>query len=184
MYLYFLPLAGETSSGSDHGREGQALFHETTIPIPTTDGGIEHTATRFLPAWEWLSLAARREVVLFPPQYLLLHLLAPILCPQGAAGDGVSSVEELERQSQQVQELVRTGEPPWADRVICPRMKKAASGQMVVDLSRVSPELEGTGARGEDDRVLLMSWEDGVPRDIEVKWRKDVAEAPGSSQKL
>ncbi|KAF2492114.1 hypothetical protein BU16DRAFT_104114 [Lophium mytilinum] len=87
MYLYFLPLPSSPSSSpsSPLPPSTTAAPHnlldpdETIIPTPTHDGGIEHTAARFLPAAKWLALARAARILLFPPQFFLLHLLAPYL---------------------------------------------------------------------------------------------------------
>jgi len=62
MYLYFLP----PSSASPSSSPGP---DELVIPAPTHDGGIEHTAARFLPPATWLHLA-RTNQVLFPTPVL------------------------------------------------------------------------------------------------------------------
>jgi 8-oxo-dGTP pyrophosphatase MutT (NUDIX family) len=84
MYIYFLPLnsvsptkkAALTGTPPGSGVEEE---DEIVIPNPTHDGGIEHTAARFLPPNKWIDLARQNRIILFPPQFFLTLLLAPYL---------------------------------------------------------------------------------------------------------
>ncbi|KAJ4364085.1 hypothetical protein N0V83_009540 [Neocucurbitaria cava] len=84
MYIYFLPLsstsptkhAAPAGTPPNAGLEEEA---EIVIPNPTHDGGIEHTAARFLPPNKWIDLARANRIILFPPQFFLTLLLSPYL---------------------------------------------------------------------------------------------------------
>lgn len=169
MYVYFLPL----SSGMNRGGEGVAgSTQETVVPNPTDDGGIEHTSARFLPAAEWLRLARRGDIILFPPQFVLLVLAARFL-PQPAAGQEFTG-EELERQRESLREFVRTS--GWADKVICPMwVANWGDGRRVLSLHDPGEEeLRREGLRGESEMVVLARFVKEGPRELEVRSREEV----------
>lgn len=163
------------------------------IPQPTHDGGKEHTAARFLPASEWIRLAQRNEIILFPPQLFLLQLIAPFLDPPQFVGGSVLSaikarlpytdpstpdVAELQQRRQRLREFVKTSEPPWGQKCISPVqiLRRKSDGRNVLNLEKPGAELEGSGRRGEKERVVLVNFKREGPRDVEVRWRKDVLE--------
>jgi hypothetical protein len=80
MYLYMLPLPSQCPPTNDLLQTSQ-----TIIPTPTHDGGLEHTAATFDDARAWLAKARAGEIILFPPQFYLLHLVADFLQPLSAA---------------------------------------------------------------------------------------------------
>ncbi|KAE8331752.1 hypothetical protein BDV39DRAFT_168513 [Aspergillus sergii] len=170
MYLYFLPLPLESDKSllSELPAEGE----REEIQIPTSDGGIEVTEARFLPASEWLRLAGSGEVVMFPPQILLLHLVSQFLDQAPRIND---SVDELRRRRAELVDFVHTGNPPWTDKCISPKMLKISSdGRTILALDHPGPELKGTDRRGEPDRVVLVKFAKGTARQVEVRWKKDV----------
>lgn len=170
MYLYFLPLPLESDKSllSELPAEGE----REEIQIPTSDGGIEVTEARFLPASEWLRLAGSGEVVMFPPQILLLHLVSQFL---DQAPRITNSVDELRRRRAELVDFVHTGSPPWTEKCISPKMLKMSSdGRAVLALDHPGPELKGTDRQGEPDRVVLVKFAKGTARQVEVRWKKDV----------
>lgn len=170
MYLYFLPLAQRLQDElpTDGDRE--------EIPIPTNDGGVEITEARFLRASEWLRLARAGKVMLFPPQFLLLHLVAGFLdppqpAPGPAPGPGTDTTE-LEKRRQALREFVHSGSPPWTEKCISPKMLKIGDdGRAVLALDQPGPELAGSGRRGETERVVLVRFRKGEAREVEVNWK-------------
>ena len=193
MYIYFLPLSHSFSGpalpeASDGIPGSETKKAEMKIPLPTSDGGIEHTSARFLPAADWLKLADQREIVLFPPQYLLLHLLMQFLSPLAAeegAVDEDALLGELQKQRDRVMEFVYSGDPPWTVKCICPKAKNIGQGQVVLEMDEPGPELAGTKRRGEEEMVLTLKFEQGVPRDIRVRLRHDVFPLnKGAAQRL
>lgn len=156
------------------------------IPAPTHDGGKEHTAARFLPPSTWLRLAQEGRIILFPPQFFLLHLLSPFLSPNNpSASTPIASHDELQRQRQAMLEFVKTGDPAWGKKCISPTAltlpygKRREDGRQVLGLDRPGPELDGK-RRGEQDRVVLVEFKKEGPRRVEVGWRKEVlAESRG-----
>ncbi|KAE8373240.1 putative NUDIX family hydrolase [Aspergillus bertholletiae] len=168
MYLYFLPLPLESDKSllSELPAEGEE-FH-----IPTSDGGIEVTEAKFLPASEWLRLAGSGEVIMFPPQIVLLHLVSQFLDQEPRIA---TSMEELRRRRAELVDFVHTGSPPWTEKCISPKMLKIASdGRTVLALDHPGPELKDTDRKGEPDRVVLVKFAKGTALQVEVRWKKDV----------
>jgi hypothetical protein len=172
MYLYFLPLSA--SNGTPNGNVGISSLtsgSETLIPTPTSDGGKEHTAAQFLAAREWLAQANRGEIILFPPQYLLLTLAGQFLTPE----DRLYSNDELAAQRQQLIDFAHTGSPPWTDKCISPRgvMFRKQDGRAVLALDKPGPEVEMLDRKGDDERVVLVKFSKQGPREVEVMLKKD-----------
>lgn len=170
MYLYFLPLPFEPDK--QLLQEIPAEGEREQIQIPTSDGGIEITEATFLPASEWLQKAGRGEIILFPPQYLLLHLTAQFLDKEPRPLD---SVGEMGKRRRELVDFVHSGSPPWTDMCISPKMLKMTSdGRTALALDHPGPELKDTHRRGESDRVVLVKFAKGSARKVEVHWKKDI----------
>ena len=166
MYLYFLPLKSTSLPLSD----GSPAPSVVTIPNPTSDGGLEHTAARFLPASEWISMAQSDEIILPPPQYLLLHLLSNFL------QSDTNKTSNFAQQREELLDFVHSGDPPWTEKCISPRwlMMMQADGRAVFGLDRPGKELEGSGKKGDSERVMLAKFDQGGARNVEVRWKKDM----------
>lgn len=171
MYIYFLPVA-KTGSSSTAGP--LPVSSEALIPTPTSDGGIEHTTARFLPPSTWLSMSRAGEIMLFPPQFFLLHLLSPFLSPKNVPN--VLDPEELSRQREAVVDFVKSGDPPWGEKCMSPigLFWKGSDGRAVLGLDKPGPELEGSNRKGDPERVVLVEFRKEGPRKVEVAWKKDV----------
>lgn len=199
MYLYFLPLAptaaaaAAASSEKAVAEEGEEEEEEEGgLHFPTPDGGVEHTAASFKHASEWLDLALRREIVLFPPQFFLLSLIAGFLQPLP------TSVRErqvlLRTQRQKLREWVeRDGDPPWRDKCISPNPIKREKGKwLIMGMSDPGPEVESLGRKGDRERVLRVELDKETergrerPRPVEVCWRRDLfgEEGKGKGAKI
>lgn len=164
MYLYFLPLPLESEK-----RLLEEIPEREELQVPTSDGGIEVTEARFLPATEWLRLAQKGEIILFPPQFLLLHLVAEFL---DKAPRPVDSPAELERRRAALTEFVYSGSPPWTEKCISPKMMKMGEdGRVVLALDHPGPELKGSDRRGESERVIMVRFKKGEAREVEVAWK-------------
>ncbi|PYH49105.1 NUDIX hydrolase [Aspergillus saccharolyticus JOP 1030-1] len=171
MYLYFLPLPADAEAATPVLDEVPSEGQREEIHIPTSDGGVEVTEARFLAASEWLRLAQSGEIILFPPQFLLLHLVAGFLDKEPR---GVESVQELRRRRAELVEFVHSGQPTWAEKCISPKMLRIASdGRTVLALDQPGPELRGTAKQGETERVVLVKFAKGEARNLEVRWKKD-----------
>ncbi|KAL2363682.1 hypothetical protein RJZ56_003389 [Blastomyces dermatitidis] len=166
MYLYFLPLSSESKSiiGSE----------ESEVQAPTSDGGIEITEARFLPASEWLRLAKNGNAIMFPPQVFLLSFVAQFLERPGENATDVSKEESARRRSEFV-DFVHSGSPPWTDKYISPvAIGQVPDGRNILTLDYVGPELQGSGKKGEPDRVVLVRFRKEGPREVEIRWRIEV----------
>jgi hypothetical protein len=176
MYIYFLPLAQSS---------GKNLSSEVVIPVPTSDGGVEHTAALFASCKEWLEQATRNDIILFPPQYYLMDLLAPFLRLSSIP----LSTEELQAQRDAVLEFLKgDGDGKgvkWADKVMSPvgLLMRKSDGRSVLGLDKPGPELKESGRRGDEKRVVLVKFSMEGPRNVEVRLRKDILEEEKASGK-
>lgn len=164
MFLYFLPLEQKVPD-LEHGRSA-------LTSTPTSDGGLEVIATEFLPAKAWLEKAKSGEIMLYPPQYLLLYLIAREFdSVETRASDFLSA------QRERLLFLLEQGSPPWKDKYISPRMRgnRHADGRLVLDLDRPGFELEETEHKGEKNLLMLANFgKDGV-RNVEVITREAIS---------
>jgi hypothetical protein len=165
MYLYFLPLS--LHNGSVPGLNESEK--ESLVPAPTHDGGREHTAAQFRPVEEWLADARAGELILFPPQFFLMYLLAQHFTP------GTHDNVTLQQQRDAVRAFVHTGSPPWTEKCISPLalMRLEEDGRQILSLEKPGPELEGSNREGERDYVVALKFKKEGPRQIEVMSRPD-----------
>jgi hypothetical protein len=177
MYIYFLPLT-QTSA--------QNIKSEAVIPVPTSDGGLEHTAALFAPCKLWLDQATKNEIILFPPQYYLMYLLSSFLLPSATP----LPIEELQKQRDGVMEFLNgDGDGKgvkWADKVMSPvgLLMRKSDGRSVLALDKPGPELKDSGRRGDEKRVVLVKFSKEGPRNVEVRLRKDVLDEENGNAKL
>lgn len=209
MYLYMLPLS-QPSSSSDLLSEDQAL-----IPAPTHDGGLEHTAAAFDNTHTWLARARAGDIILFPPQFYLLHLIAGFFPPpppppppshsrsrsrsspaaaaaaaaENHAAEQPTPTASLNQRAALLAFLARTPTShlrdgantraiPWSQKVMSPSMlfvrRRGGDGRVVLGLDKPGPELRGSGRGGDAERVVLVRFESGGPREVEVRDREEV----------
>lgn len=165
MYLYFLPIS-QNSIGP------LSTATEAVIPPPTHDGGLEHTAARFLSPKEWLDLAKTGEVILYPPQYTLLYLISQFLDP---TVPNALLPETLKQQRKEMKEFIRGGDPPWGKACISPVFGgRVADGRQILSLHSPLSELKGTDRTGPKDYVVLVRRTKAGLRDLDVVLRKDL----------
>jgi hypothetical protein len=96
IYLYSLPMSAippcevdpEIYASSDSTQPARA----STATSP--DGGLEITAAKFFTARTWLRLARSDDIVVNPPQFLLLHLISHFL-DRDAAADPNLRIQQL-----------------------------------------------------------------------------------------
>ncbi|KAI4143894.1 MAG: hypothetical protein LQ341_002789 [Variospora aurantia] len=165
MYIYFLPL--EVRGGIPQ------MLH-----VPTSDGGVEHTEAEFLPAREWLARAQADKIILFPPQFFLLSLVADFLgTTPGSEEDaeGLLSTQRLQAQREALLDFVKSGDPPWGEKCISPSPLRKDGKELIMGLNEPGPELEGTDRKGDDERVIWVRFKgkDGTSG-LNVGWRTDV----------
>lgn len=158
MYVYFLP-------------KDTAGAAKTDITA-STDGGIEHVTLRFATATEWLRLARTGQVIMFPPQVYLLHLLAPLL-DHGTHTD-------LEADERAARMFVTSGIPLWSGMCICPVAIQDADfegvkdGRVVLSLAHAGPEMGDRGS-GDAERVVLVDMSSRTgPSRLEIVERTSV----------
>ncbi|KAF2748523.1 hypothetical protein M011DRAFT_466917 [Sporormia fimetaria CBS 119925] len=207
MYLYFLPLGSvsptkHAAPSSTPPSSGLAEEDEIVIPNPTHDGGIEHTAARFLPPNKWIDLARQNRIILFPPQFFLTLMLAPYLSPTVTSPSSpVPDTATLQLERERLLDFInkpRTyhGEPEvsFAEACISPLVlgqgqygenKQDGVGGVdkhtaVLDLYNPGSEVkkQGLGRRGIREWVVTTKFKGEGPRDVDVRKRDDVLGAP------
>jgi 8-oxo-dGTP pyrophosphatase MutT (NUDIX family) len=200
MYIYFLPLGSvsptkRAAGGLEGAGEGE---DELVIPKPTHDGGIEHTAARFLPPNKWIDLARQNRIILFPPQFFLTLLLAPYLSATVTSPSSPTpSLAELQREREKVMEFLRKprvyeGRPevPFAEACISPIvLGKGQYGEnaqdgvggvdkhtavLVLDQPGREVDAQGLGRRGIREWVVTTKFKGEGPRDVDVRKREEV----------
>ena len=152
MYLYFVPVA----------EEGNASVQ------PTSDR-LENTEAVFRRAGEWVELSRRGEIILFPPQFLLLSLVGGWL-----DGGGEGSVEGRREGLRAFVE--REG---WGEKYISPLSLGhdiLGDGRTVLGIDKPGLELVGSGLSGDKERVVLVSFRKEGPRKVDWGWRREVME--------
>jgi hypothetical protein len=189
MYLYFLPTSKSASGVNDALAEAAESEAEVRIPTPTTDGGKEHTTARFLPASAWCRLAQEGRLIMFPPQFFLLHLVAQYLdgldAPSAYGSLSRAPLEraELEARRKRLFEFVKSGSPAWTDMCISPGpvplSKKREDGRSVMGLHRPGLELEQAGLKREGckDYFVLTAFSKEGPRNLAVITREEALQA-------
>ncbi|PSN65137.1 hypothetical protein BS50DRAFT_589578 [Corynespora cassiicola Philippines] len=205
MYIYFLPLGSGSGSGGAKGAgaappsSGLDDEAEIVIPHPTHDGGIEHTAARFLPPNKWIDLARQNRVILFPPQFFLTWLLAKYLSPTVTSAQSVvPGVAELQRERERLMEFLEgprvfegVEEESFATACISPVvLGKGEYGQvdqdgvgkgvdkytavLVLDKPGKEAEEQGVKRRGLREWVVTTKFKGEGPRDVDVRRRDEV----------
>lgn len=195
MYLYFMPLAESPSAGAGAG--GSGPVDVDVVQTPTPDGGVEHTAATFADASEWLRRQRRGEIVLFPPQCYLLSLVAEVFGSVSPGSVGHDLEARYAAQRRALMEFVRRTPTaaseaaaaggggkalhpsaliPWSEKVMSPHTLfiRDSDDRIVLGIDKPGPELKGSGAGGDFERVVLVKFAKGGPRDVEVRGREDV----------
>jgi hypothetical protein len=176
MYVYFLPLT-QTSAAN--------ISSKAVIPVPTSDGGLEHTAALFASCKQWLDQATKNEIILFPPQFYLMWLLSPFLSVSAAP----LGTEELQKQRDGVLEFLNgDGDGKgvkWADKVMSPVaiLLRQSDRKAVLALDKPGPELKDSGRSGDEKRVVLVTFSKEGPRNVEVRLKKDVLDEERAATK-
>ena len=146
---------------------------------PSSDE-VETMAPEYRTAREWLSAARGGEVILFPPQFILLHLISEYLDVEEVGKAGVYGrvdAAEVVARRRRLYEFITTDKSPvvWGDKYISPIGRgTAADGRSVLQLGGVGPELKGSGLVGDESRVVLVQFQKEGPRKLEVRMKKDV----------
>lgn len=187
MYLYFLPIPPPWSLKSNPSAISQSpplpQPRSNAIHKPTSDGGIEHTAAEFLPPSEWLSLYRSYKILLFPPQFFLLHLISPFLSPSpsslhhsslGSLPPNNVDIPTIHQRREDLIAFTRTGTPPWTEKCISSKYISRPGQQAILALDEAGPELAETHRKGETERVMVEVSRKGKPMLLEVRRKSDV----------
>jgi len=175
MYIYFLPLSIPTNYKDEASTPIGTLpiNSATMIHTPTHDGGVEHTAARFLAPSAWLAQAGAGTIILYPPQFFLLTMVAKYLKP---TWDAYSTIE-LEQQRRELGQFVRSGDPPWGQVCISPNMRgMTKDGRTILSLESPGDEVKKLGRRGVSDYVVLLGRKAGNPNNVEVRTKREVSD--------
>lgn len=193
MYLYFMPLA--ESPPRTTPASGSGPVDVDVVQTPTPDGGVEHTAATFADASEWLRRQRRGDIVLFPPQCYLLTLVAQVFGSVSPGSVGHDPEARCAAQRRALVEFVRRTPTatsgaaaeegkalhpsaliPWSDKVMSPHTLfiRDSDDRIVLGIDKPGPELKGSGAGGDFERVVLVKFAKGGPRDVEVRRREEV----------
>ena len=195
MYLYFLPIPTHWSPTTNPSAISQSpplsQLRSNAIHKPISDGGIEHTAAQFLPPSEWLSLYRSYEIVLFPPQLFLLHLISPFLSPSpsslhhsslGSSPPNNVDIPTIHQRREDLISFTRTETPPWTEKCISSKYISRPGQQAFLALDEAGPELVGTNRKGETERVMVEVRRKGKPLLWEVRRKSDVLMQAGSDR--
>jgi len=203
MYIYFLPLGSTsptkraapkaTAPSSGLGEED-----EIVIPKPTHDGGIEHTAARFLPPNKWIDLARQNRIILFPPQFILTLLLSPYLASSiTSPSSPTPSLSELQAERDKCMDFLKkprvydgTPEVSFAEACISPHVlgkgEYGQSGQdgvggvdkytavLVLDRPGKEVEEQDQNRKGLREWVVTTKFKKEGPRDVDVRRRDEI----------
>ncbi|KAK8012954.1 Structure-specific endonuclease subunit SLX4 [Apiospora marii] len=195
MYIYMLPFPQHTSAslGADDSISNAAIHAESVLPTPD---GAEITTSAFEDAATWLSRQQSGDIILFPPQAFLLTLISQF-CPGPPPPESSSSApltrdnsdyRYYQRQRDELTEFLHrvptaskprslknpTSRIPWADKVISPVTTMVTDdGRILLSLDRPGPELRGSGRGGDFERVVLVRFEKGTARQVQVLDREE-----------
>jgi hypothetical protein len=176
MYIYFLPLSIKNSNSSNNGLHTAG---DAVIPIPTSDGGLEHTAAAFDSCSSWLNKAAKGSIMLFPPQYYLIYLLSDFF--KGNGDSSSASISDLEREREKVYDFLKGdggdgSGVTWKDKIMSPLVTPShrSDGRSLLILDTPGAELKGSGRVGDTMRAILVGFRPEGPKDVAVVMKADV----------
>ncbi|KAJ9618800.1 hypothetical protein H2204_012932 [Knufia peltigerae] len=158
MYLYFV----------DRAESGNPSVHATGDEVETM-------APEWRRASDWLDRARSGEVILFPPQFLLLYLISGIL-DRGLVGQGRQEEDETAVVAKRDELRRKIEGEGWTNKFISPIGLQFGreDGRTVLALDKPGPELKGSGLKGDSEYVVLVKFRKEGPRQLDVALRKDV----------
>lgn len=118
-----------------------------------------------------------------------MWLLSPFL----SVPSSPLSTAELQKQRDSVLEFLKSDGDgkgvKWADKVISPVaiLLRESDQRAVLALDKPGPELKNSDRRGDEKRVVLVKFGKDGPRNVDVRYKKDVLEeerAASSDAKL
>lgn len=161
MYVYFVPVA------------------ERRRHLLATADQVETMSPEWKTASEWIQRARSGEIILFPPQFMLLYLIAGFLDRPGDPSNGqqLSEDERNRRREALTKFILEDLSPvPWTDKFISPtplRMKWK-DGRQILALDDQGPELKNSGLKGDTSRFVLVKFSKEGPRNVEVINREEL----------
>ena len=144
--------------------------------VPTADA-VETVDAEWLPAKRWLERSRAGEVILFPPQFILLYLISEFLDGKAESSTADTSDEELLIRRKRLEHFIHhDSSPPWSQKYISPMAMGlvGGDGRQMLALDQAGPELKGSGLKGEMERVVLVRFKKEGPREVDVGWRSEV----------
>ncbi|KAK5246085.1 hypothetical protein LTS06_008549 [Exophiala xenobiotica] len=156
MYIYFVD-ASEAGNPS----------------VRATGDKVETMAPEWRRARDWLARARSGEIIMFPPQFLLLYLASEILDRDVVEG-GNEDAKEVARKQDELRNKVES--EGWTEKYISPIGLQFGreDGRTVLALDKPGPELKGSGLQGDDQYVVLVKFRKEGPRQVDVALRRDV----------
>jgi 8-oxo-dGTP pyrophosphatase MutT (NUDIX family) len=150
MYVYFV----------DPSEQGNPSTRATADRVETM-------APEWRRASEWLRAARSGEIILFPPQFLLLYIVSSILDTPGDSPDEILSKREILRR--------KINDEGWKDKYISPiGFSTGEDGRSILELDKPGPELKDSGLKGDMEFVVKVKFNKEGPREVDVALRKDV----------
>ncbi|KIW19338.1 hypothetical protein PV08_03632 [Exophiala spinifera] len=155
MYLYFV----------DRAESGNPSVHATGDEVETM-------APEWRRASDWLRRARSGEIILFPPQFLLLYLVSGVL-DRGRVGPQEDETAVVAKRDELRRKIETEG---WTHKFISPIGLQFGreDGRTVLSLDKPGPELRGSGLKGDSEYVVLVKFRKEGPRELDVAFRKDV----------
>ncbi|KAI1338713.1 hypothetical protein F5Y15DRAFT_416482 [Xylariaceae sp. FL0016] len=192
MYIHMLPLATENDTVI------AAAQHDAMVPTP--DNGNEVTTAHFDDAGTWIARAQKGEVLLYPPQFFLLHLLSRFLTGAPDAQLGPSETREYYRaQRERLRGFLdtvptatepqaarhATAQIPWSQKVISPVTLgiREQDQRAILGLHSPGSELKGSLKGGDWERVVLVKFGTGRVANVEVRGRQEVLAEQRTAEK-
>lgn len=168
MYVYFVPVT------------------ERRRHLLATADQIETMSPEWKTASEWIKRARSGEIILFPPQFILLYLISSFLDKPGdpAESRDIPEEERMRRRDALKDFMMNDNSPvPWTDKFISPVSSptKWVDGRQILVLDKQGPELENSGLKGDTSRLVLVKFSKEGPRKVDVIDRQD-AEATLAKQ--
>lgn len=177
MYIYFVDVA---ESGNPSTR--------------ATGDKIETMAPEWRRASAWLERARSGEIILFPPQFLLLYLISEVL-DRGFVDGVAESDDVVVSKRDELRKVIEQGGtgggkkggqwPAWRDKFISPIGLQFGRDdkRQVLGLDKPGPELKDSQLVGEWEHVVLVKFAKEGPRQVEVGFRDQILSEAREAEK-
>ena len=202
MYLYFLPISPDSDSKAFKIRSSDELKAYAVSDAQTPDNQ-EVISSVFAKPSEWSRKAQQNEIILFPPQFILLHLLKQHLEDFVDTSSPSSKKTHMKAQRDNFLRYINKEPDPflpdtfsavvgsmpiWKFKYISPRNLKTVDSlhrppnsaelvpckKAVLGLDWAGQELQAREGRlGDTEHVILTNFTPQGPRDLELAKRSD-----------